>query len=273
MSDSDMVETQKETILQKHKRLQPYEYISFGIPIEHMTKSPIGWNLKNVYLFERENKIDSIFTEFFDIQNNGYYVTLEFEDPPKSVLTEASVYAAISPSQLSSICSLCNFIRLNGMGGIPSNEFAVKTTTIIHAQNIGKYDDSIRDLHEERIRQQMNENDVAVYLNSQKFNLMIFDVTNAKRQKKAILKSSTVHTEWIILLKKKTSYEIIVKKARDPERYLLVFSENDIITLLASTHGDTAKKVQGFSHIGNINPALEIKEEFHQDQLSDEDSD
>ena len=271
MSDSDdVVETQKETHAQKQKRLQPYNYMSFGIPVEHLTKSPIGWNLKNAYLFEQENKIDPIFIEFFNIKNSDKYVTLQFGDPPTSAPPAQSPYSAIPPSQLSSICSLCSFIRLDGMGGIPSNEFAVKATAIIHAQRTGEYDESIRDKHEERIMEQMNENDVAVYLNSQKFNLMIFDV-NSKRKKKAILKSSTVFTDWIILLKRKTSYEIIARKDADPERYLLSFRENDIVKLLAATDGDTAQKVEGLSYLGNINPALEIKDEFAQGEFASDD--
>ena len=256
--------------IKKQKELQPYDYITYGVPVEHMHTSPFLIKLKFFFNFQSINAVDKTFVTKYDLDHK-LYRTIKFEE--NQIPIEES--SRISASQISSICSFCNFVKMNGSGGLYGTENIVKGTVLLHTQFKTKKNDQVRDAHEKKLLSGLDEDDLFVYMNYLKYNVILYHVSG-KRKKRSVIKSSEIdYDKWIIIMKNNTSYEILCRYFEDtdtePERCKIIFTEDQISDFFASLD-DVENEVQDYNLIGHINPASKVVDKLRLDVDSDDSS-
>lgn len=242
----------RETYPMRQKRLQPHKYTTFGIPMNDLYVSPFGWNLRHFFMVKQLKELPNGFIELLHIDYDNEFRTIEFDSPTSDT----------DPSILSSICSFFKFIQLDGIGGIPLHGPIIKTLVVIHSERLGKYSNKIRNRHETRIAESgLNEEDLSVFVNYCNFNCLIIDL---KRKKKKIrITSSMDGNQWVILLTSKEGYEILTQKQMSPERCKVVFSDDEVISLLFDI--DDTAMIENYESIGNVNPGLSMRHYIEED--------
>lgn len=253
----------------RQKKLQPYDYIDYGVPVEHMKISPFKVKLPFFFNFRSINTVNKTFAAKYQLDDDQYK-TIEFEE--KSIPIDSDNKSA---TQISSICSFCNFVNMNGSGGLYATENIVKGTVLLHTQFKTKSNDQVRDAHEKKLLSGLDEDDLFVYMNYLKYNVILYHVSGV-RKKRSVIKSSEIdYDKWIIIMKNNSSYQILCRYFEgtndEPERCKIIFTEDQISDFFAA-FDDVENEVQDYNYIGNMNPASKLVSKLNMDVDSDDSS-
>lgn len=246
-----------ESYPQKQRRLQPYDYSTFGIPVEHLYKSPLGWRLTAFFRFEELTSLEDSLISLLDLDTKNY-TCIKFEQNTQ-------------PTQPASICSLIYFLKHDGIGGIPLFEQVIQSIVVVHSQFLAQYNEKIREAHENRIQiDGLDENDLAVFCNYCAFNMILLH-GKSKKKKKIVIKSSAEFTKWILIVKTgPDSYTLLARFFENPDRCLAFFTDDDIVNFFGVLEGRTSDHVENYNSIGSVNPGALILSSFEEFEDDDD---